>query len=110
MIADLAGIAAELAALIKAQELGKARQRAQEARRTCLATDLTARQQTVHALTLALFEAKKQREMLHQLVEGLPEGQKLFARVQVESICREIFDEQIWSLQAKKRQLSRPTR
>jgi hypothetical protein len=110
MIADLAGIAAELAALIKEQELGKARQRAREAHRSGLALDITARQQTVHALTQALFEVKKQREMLFQAVEGLPEGQKYFARAQVETICREIFDDHISSLQARKRQLSRPAR
>lgn len=110
MITDLAGIAAELAALIKANEFGKARQRVLEAHRSGLASDMTERQQTVHALTLALVEAKKQREMLLQVIEGLPEGQKYFARAQVETICREIFDEQISSLQARKRQLSRPAR
>lgn len=108
MIEDFSSIAAEVVNLIKAQQIEKAAQLVQKVRRTALTMDFKERQQTVHEVTLALIEARTQRDKVAQVVNGLPQGHLTIARVQVEQICRELFDTQILELQAKKRQLSRP--
>ncbi|WP_442809185.1 hypothetical protein [Trinickia soli] len=110
MIADLPTVAGELVELVKALQLEKARQLAQEARRVAVSSHLEGRQQTVHELTLAIAEAKRQRARLFQEVVALPESQRLFARAEVENICRSLFDAEIALLTTRKRQLSRPTR
>jgi hypothetical protein len=108
VISDLSSVAASVVELIKAQELEKARQLVLNRHRAALGSHFEARQQGVHELTLAIVEAKKQRSRVMQAVDGLPAEQQLLARVQVEAMCRDLFDGEIASLTSRKRQLSRP--
>ncbi|MBN3787218.1 hypothetical protein [Burkholderia sp. Ac-20353] len=110
MIADLPAIAADLVELVRALELERATQLAQAARRDAHRAHFEDRQQTVHALTLAIAEAKRQRAKLLSTVDALPPAEQARARHTVEAICRSLFDEQIASLATRKRQVSRPAR
>jgi hypothetical protein len=110
VISDLSRLAAQLVELIKMQELDKARQLVQDARRAGAGSDFRARRQTVHELTLAIADAKRQRARLFLAVDALPDSQRLFARAEVENICRSLFDAEIASLTTRKRQLSNPAR
>ncbi|TCG09294.1 hypothetical protein BZM27_06545 [Paraburkholderia steynii] len=107
---DLAVVAAEIVALIKSLELEKARRLAMERRREAAVWEFGARQKSVHELTLAIVEAKRQRERVMRTVDDLPQAQRLFAKAQVEAICREFFDAEIAEWATRKRELSRPGR
>lgn len=107
---DLAIVAGELVALIKALELEKARRLAVERRREAAVREFGARQKSVHELTLAIVEAKRQRERVMRAVDDVSQAQRLFAKAQVEAICREFFEVEIARWTAKKRELSRPGR
>ncbi|AOK06575.1 hypothetical protein KDW55_10835 [Burkholderia sp. AU19243] len=110
MIADLSAIAVDLVELIRALELERADQLAQTVRRDAQRAHFEGRQQTVHALTLAIANAKMQRTKLFDAVATLPPSEQSRARHAVEGICRALFDEQIASMVTRKRQLSRPAR
>lgn len=107
MTEDLSSIASAVLSLIKAQQIEKAAQLVQKAHRSALTKSFQERQQTVHEVTLALVEARKQRQKLIQAVNEFPQGQQLLVRAQVEKICRDLFDAKIIELQTRKRQLSR---
>ncbi len=108
MIEDFSRIAANLINLIKSQQIEEAVQLAQKARRSALTTSFTERQRTVHEVTLAVVEARRQRDKVIQAVNECPQGQQPLVRAQVEQICRDLFDAKIFEMQARKRQLSRP--
>jgi hypothetical protein len=108
MIEDIFQVTTALVALIEAQELEKAKQLAQRANQSARTYDFKSRQLAVHEVTRCLKEAQGQREKLLQAVEALPGTQKLFARAQVEAICRDLFDGEIAWLRTRKRQLSQP--
>lgn len=108
MIEEFSTIAGEVTKLIKAQQIEKAAQLVQKAHRSALANSFKERQRTVHEVTLALIEIRRQRDKLIQTVDEFPQGQKPLARAQVEQICRMLFDEKILEMQTQKRQLSRP--
>ena len=108
MIADISTIAMELVELIRARQLETARQLVHASRRTALGAHSHERQRSVHEITLAITEAKKQQARLLREVETLPESERQFARVEIEIICSSLFDEEIARLTTRKRQLSRP--
>jgi hypothetical protein len=108
MIEDISAIAMELVELIKARQLETARQLVHASRRTALGAHSHERQRSVHEITLAIAEAKKQRVRLLREVEALPEAEQQFARIEIEGICSRLFDEEIARLTTRKRQLSRP--
>ncbi|RQR46238.1 MULTISPECIES: hypothetical protein [unclassified Burkholderia] len=110
MIADFSALAVDLVELIRALELERAAQLAHAARRDAQRAHFEDRQQTVHALTLAIAAAKMQRTKLFDAVAALPPAEQSRARHAVDDICRVLFDEQIASMVTRKRQLSRPAR
>lgn len=110
MIADFSSVAVDLVELVRALEIERATQLAQAARRSAQQSHFEDRQQTVHALTLAIAAAKTQRAKLFDVVDTLPQSEQAHARHAVEGICRLLFDEQIASLVTRKRQISRPSR
>lgn len=108
MIDDLASLSAELLTLVKAMEFEKARELVQRARRASVVADFEGRQQTVHALTLTIAAAKRQRARLLQEVDLFPSDKRAFAQAELERLCRCHFDEVIAALTTEKRKLSQP--
>lgn len=108
MIEEFSIITTEVIKLIKSQQIEEAAQLVKKTRRSALITSFKERQQTVHELTLALIETRKQRDKLIQAVNEYSQGTQSLARAQVEQICRLLFDERVLEMQARKRQLSRP--
>jgi Mg/Co/Ni transporter MgtE len=106
--ADLSNIAAEVILLIKTNQLDKAQQLVQTARRAALASSFSERQKTVQQISLNLLEAKTQRTRILDTLNILSAEDQLLARPRVEQICRTLFDAQIADLKASKRQISRP--
>ena len=110
MIDDLARLTADLARLLKAGELDKALRLSGDARRVARVVTLEARQLGVHEATVGIIEARRMREQILRHADAQPEAQRVYARVQLERICRELFDERIAALTTRKRELSRPRR
>lgn len=107
---DFSRLSAELMELLKAHELDKALKLAADARHVARTSSLAARQQGVHEATLGIIEARKMRALVLREAEMQPEEQRVYAREQLERVCRELFDAQIAILQTRKRELSRPSR
>jgi hypothetical protein len=105
---DLPTLAADLIELIRARELETASARLHAVRRRTLDEQTRDRRRSVHEVTLALVEAKKQRTRLMREFEALPETERHFARFEFDAMCRILFDEEIAWLTTRKRQLSAP--
>ncbi len=105
---DFLGVLREMVVLVKAYEIEKAVRLVDEAQFEARAESFAARQETIHVVSLALFEAQKQRDSLFLVIDGFAERERLFARAQILKICQTAIDPYISNLRIQKRRLSKP--
>lgn len=98
----------EMVQLVKAQEMEKAVNMLNKAQNEASTLSFSSRQETIHHLSFALFEAQKQKEALLLAIDDFADREKIFAQAQIKKICQIIIDPYIVHLRDQKRRLSKP--
>jgi hypothetical protein len=109
-VSDAALAVGELLELVRARELALAQERIRTARRSLDQTSFEGAQVTVHALNLAIAEAKREKERILAEIDRLGPELALHGRRTLEPVLREYYDVLVARLKREKALLSNPRR
>ena len=105
---DIISLTRDIIALIKDQQVEAAERLVTEATLLHLGESGRVRTEAINTINIELSKIKRQRDILRQTVQALPEKEQLFAEVQIEAVINRIFTDEIAGLKERKRVLSRP--
>lgn len=108
VIGDLFSVAEEVIHLVKSLQIEEAVRRAAEAGRDYRTLQLKGRAATVHEVTLSLARLCKQRDEVQAMLVHVPEAKRPLAQIQLDAVCRDLFDPHILALRSDRRRFSRP--
>lgn len=105
---DIISLTRDIIALIKDQQIEEAERLVTEATLLHLGEAGQVRTAAIYTINVELSKIKRQRDLLRQTVQALPDKERLFAEVQIEALVDKIFANEIAGLKERKRTLSRP--
>lgn len=95
---------------IKEEEIRKASERVDNAVRNFHRADYHCRVNSINAINVNIRKIKILKHDLMGILEELPEEERQYARIHIESVVDSIYTDELVMLRKRKRELSKPSR
>jgi len=105
---DIFSISKEMIALIRAKQIEAAAERVRIALRIFNEKIFKERSEKITVINRNIQFIKKQQKKLLELVNALPQEERIFAEHQIKEVLNQIYTDELCRLKAEKRRCSKP--